>query len=56
MFLSLMLVAMVGVRKKAQRERMARLRAADIPDLPSFWDTTEGSKNGDSGPEQDGSE
>ena len=56
MFLSLVLVAMVGVRKRARRERMARLRAADIPDLPSFWATTDGSKSGDSGPDQDGTE
>ena len=37
MLMSLVLVAMVGVRRGARRERMARLRAADIPDRPSFW-------------------
>jgi hypothetical protein len=37
MFLSLALVAMVGVRRRASRERLARLRALDAPDQPSFW-------------------
>jgi len=37
MFLSLVLVVMAGVRRRARRERMARLRATDIADRPSFW-------------------
>ena len=37
MFLSLALAAMVGVRRRARRERLARLRAQDVPDQPSFW-------------------
>ncbi len=56
MFLSLMLVAMVGVRRGAKRERMARLRAADIPDRPDFWMTEGASEQGDSGPDPDGAE
>ena len=56
MFLSLVLVAMVGVRRRARRERMARLRAADIPDRPSFWMTRDDLANGDSGPDPDASE
>ncbi len=53
MFLSLVLVAMVGVRKKARRERMARLRAADIPDLPSFWLSPDELQDSDPGPDPD---
>ena len=56
MFLSLMLVAMVGVRRGARRERMARLRAEDIPDRPSFWVTQDEVAEGDSGPDRDGAE
>ena len=56
MFLSLMLVVMAGVRRRARRERMARLRAADIPDRPSFWVTRDGSQDGRSGPDPDGLE
>ncbi len=56
MFLSLVLVAMVGVRRKARRERMARLRAEDIPDRPSFWVTGDGSEGVGSGPDPEGSE
>ena len=37
MFLSLALVAMVGIRRRARREHLARLRAQDIPDQPNFW-------------------
>ena len=56
MFLSLVLVAMAGVRRRARRERMARLRAADIPDRPSFWVTRDGLQDDDSGPDPDRSE
>ena len=56
MFLSLLLVAMVGVRRRAGRERMARLRAADIPDRPRFWLTDDGLQDGDAGPDSDGVE
>ncbi len=56
MFLSLMLVAMAGVRRRARRDRMAQLRAADIADRPSFWLTPEGLQDHDSGPDPDGSE
>ena len=56
MFLSLMLVAMVGVRKRARRDRMARLRAADVADRPSFWLTEDGVLDHGSGPDSDGSE
>ncbi len=56
MFLSLVLVAMVAVRRGARRERMARLRAADIPDRPSFWLTHDEFKDDDSGPDLDGAE
>lgn len=56
MFLSLALVAMVGVRRGARRERMARLRAEDIPDQPSFWLTSDASQEGDAGPDPDRAE
>ncbi len=56
MFLSLLLVAMVGVRRRVGRERMARLRAVDIPDRPSFWLTHEGLQDRDAGPDPDGVE
>ncbi len=55
MFLSLALAAMVGVRRRAKRERLARLRALDAPDQPSFW-LDEPSGPGRPGPEPDGSE
>ncbi len=58
--LSVVLVVMVWVRKGARRERMARLRAADIPDRPSFWLTPDGlpdgSQNDAPGPDPDGPE
>ena len=56
MFLSLMLVAMAGVRRRARRDRMARLRADDIADRPRFWLTHDGLQNDDSGPDPDGLE
>ncbi len=56
MFLSLALVAMAGVRRRARREHMARLRAADIADRPSFWLMGDDLQNGGSGPDQDRSE
>jgi hypothetical protein len=56
MLLSLVLVVMVGVRRGARRERMARLRAADIPDRPGFWLTHDGLQDGDAGPDPDGVE
>ena len=55
MFLSLALAAMVGIRRRAGRERLARLRAQDIPDQPSFWlDDPSGADV--SGPDPDRSE
>ena len=55
MFLSLGLAAMVGVRRRVRRERLARLRALDVPDEPSFW--LDVPREGDSlGPDPDGSE
>ena len=39
MVLALLLLVMVRVRYRANRERMARLRAQEIPDDPSFWYT-----------------
>jgi len=56
MFLSLALVAMAGVRRGVRRERIARLRAADIPDRPGFWLTHIGSHGDESGPDPDGAE
>ena len=56
MFLSLMLVAMVGVRRRVRRDRMAQLRAADIADRPSFWLTGDGVQDDGLGPDPDGSE
>jgi len=37
MVLALLLLVMVRVRYRANRERMARLRAQEIPDDPDFW-------------------
>ena len=37
MLMSFVLLALVVIRKRARRESMARLRAGDIPDQPSFW-------------------
>ncbi len=56
MLLSLVLVAMAGVRRGARRERMARLRAEDAPDRPSYWLAPDGLREGDSGPDPDRSE
>ncbi len=56
MVLSLALVAMAGVRRRARREHMARLRAADIADRPSFWLIGDDPRNGGSGPDPDRSE
>ena len=56
MLLSLVLVVMVGVRRGARRERMARLRAADVPDQPDFWLTHDGLRDRDAGPDPDGAE
>jgi hypothetical protein len=56
MLLSLVLVVMASVRRKARREHMARLRAEDIPDRPSFWLIPDGLQEGDSGPDPDRSE
>ena len=56
MLLSLALVAMAGVRRGTRRERMARLRAEELPDRPSFWLTPDDSQEGDSGPDPDGAE
>ncbi len=42
MLLALMLLLMMRVRSKRNRERMARLRADDVPDQPEFWMVDEG--------------
>jgi len=55
MFLSLGLAAMVGVRRRARRERLARLRALDTPDQPSFW-LDSPSDTAVAGPDSDGPE
>jgi hypothetical protein len=39
MVLALVLLLMARVRHRRNREHMARLRASEIPDLPSFWYT-----------------
>lgn len=56
MFLSVVLVAMVVVRRGARRDRMAQLRATDIPDRPDFWLVDDEVRGGDSGPDPDGAE
>ena len=56
MFLSVILLAMAVVRRGVSRERMARLRAADVPDRPSFWLSEDDVHPGDSGPDPDGPE
>lgn len=45
MFLSVALILMVAVRRRARRDSMARLRARDVPDQPSYWldDDSDGS-------------
>jgi hypothetical protein len=55
MFLSLALAAMVGIRRRARRERLARLRAQDAPDQPDFW-TENPSRTDARGPDSDRSE
>ena len=56
MLLSFLLIPMVAVRRRARREGMARLRAADIPDRPGFWLIQDVSNDRDSGPDPDGTE
>ena len=46
MLLALVLVFMVYGRRARNRERLARLRAVEVPDAPAFWsvdETSEGS-------------
>jgi hypothetical protein len=38
MLLALVLLLMVRVRQVRNRERMARLRAGEVPDLPAYWE------------------
>jgi len=38
MVLALVLLLMVRVRQVRNRERMARLRAGEVPDLPAYWE------------------
>jgi len=56
MFGSVMLVVMAVVRRGAARERMARLRAADVPDRPGFWLSEANVHDEISGPDPDGPE
>ncbi len=55
LFLSVVLVAMVAVRRQAKRERLARLRAQDFADRPSVWISDAPSAQG-RGPEPERSE
>ena len=41
--LALVLLLMVRIRKKRDREHLARLRAVEIPDAPAYWETSEDS-------------
>lgn len=50
MILALVLVVMVRVRQRYNRERMARLRADEMPDQPAFWEVDDG----DGGPPEGG--
>jgi hypothetical protein len=56
MFLSVVLVAMVVARRGPRRDRMARLRATDLPDRPDFWLADDESRGVGSGPDPDGAE
>jgi hypothetical protein len=52
MLLGLLLLFMMRMRSKRNRERMARLRAADVPDQPEFWvveEDEEGPADGEGG-------
>ncbi len=49
MFLALLLLFMVRVRKGRDREQLARLRAGELPDRPAFW-----TEDGDEGGSEDG--
>lgn len=54
MALALVLLVMVRVRQRYNRERMAQLRADEVPDQPAFWNippADPGSPQGDSGVE-----
>lgn len=37
LMLALMLVLLLGVRRRHDRERLARLRAGEVPDAPDYW-------------------
>ncbi len=37
MLLALVLLLMVRVRRKSNREKLARLRATEVPDQPAYW-------------------
>lgn len=55
MALALVLLVMVRVRQRYNRERMARLRADEVPDQPAFWNIPPddpGSPKGPSGVEE----
>jgi hypothetical protein len=40
--LALMLLVLLGVRRRRDRERMARLRASEPPDSPDYWSGEDG--------------
>ncbi len=51
MALALVLLLMVRTRRRYERERMARLRAEELPDEPAFWDPDHtGTGSGTGGP------
>jgi hypothetical protein len=52
LMLALLLVLLFGVRRRHDRERMARLRAGELPDAPDYW-TEEGEEGEDDEEEED---
>jgi hypothetical protein len=52
MALALILLLMARVRRERNRERLARLRAAEVPDQPAFWVPGEGASAGATGSEE----
>ena len=53
LLMTLVLLVMARIRHRSNRERMARLRAGDVPDAPAYWEAGGGGAV-DRGP-QDGS-
>lgn len=41
LLLALVLLFMVRSRQRRNREKLARLRATEVPDAPAYWDTTD---------------